>query len=394
VEDDKRLGPLAPEDVHARPVERASAKMPADARVLLGSYVIESASLRPPDVRTSVTAVDKAGAGSLYRIDIEVQGARLPITDGFPDIAAQTGETANHSPRQDGPWQGFRPPFHDLRVVPEKLKTPGVPQDWQFLDLEMQASPRYLFTDRSFPWCTFGRVTAQTYASDPTSSWHGTGVMIGPRHVLMNNRIVRWGGEGRNAGWVAFTPAYHRGAAPFGMAYAERIFFWRQLDVHMRTRDEHLGVFDYVVCVLDRRIGDVTGWVGWQDTYDPAWNGMPWWSMVAYSDDFANGEVLAFQDQIRVLETRQPVGTDPPGQALILENNAKCGTPKPFLEPGAPLFGWWHPPEPWPRVVGMHSTVLPKGYPYAAPFTGWGNSLAVGGPPLSWLIEHARAVFP
>jgi hypothetical protein len=109
--------------------------------------------------------------------------------------------------------------------------------------------------------------------------------------------------------------------------------------------------------------------------------------MVAYSADFANGEEPTFQDQVRVLDVRKPAGTDPPGQALVLENDAKFGVPAIF-EPGAPLFGWWHPPEPWPRVVGIHTTVK---VPWPI---DWLPSLAAGGLPLSWLIEHARAAFP
>ena len=385
----ERNRPLTSDEIRARPTVPASAEMPADARVLLGSYVVESATLRPPEVTTSMTPLEAGGrGGGRYRLDIELQGARLPLTNSLQGIATQAGSADERPPRLE---LGYRPPFHDLRVVPERLRTPDLPQEWQFLDQVAQPSPRYKFNDRSFPWCTFGRVTAPTYS--PSSNWHGTGVMIGPRHLLTNNRIVRWSPQGGDAGWVVFTPAYFHGEAPFGTAYAEKVFFWRQLEPIFPTRDEHLLAFDYVVCVLNRRIGDVTGWVGWQDTYDPAWNGLPYWSMVAYSADFSNGEAPAFQDQVRVLEVRKPAGTDPPGQALVLENNAKCGAPGPFWEPGAPLFGWWHPPEPWPRVVGMHSTVKGPMLPPTQPID-WGPSLAAGGLPLSWLIQQARSTFP
>jgi hypothetical protein len=367
--------------------------MPRDARLLLGSYVVESATLRQPEVRTTIVKLDP-GANDVgrYRLDVELLGATLPLTHALAATATHAGR-ADDRPPIGRAELGYRPPFHELRVVPQRLRTTGLLQDWQFLDFVEQPSPRYQFNDLSFPWCTFGRVTAQTYSPDYSSSWIGTGVMIGPRHVLMNNRMVRWNGEGKDAGWVVFTPAYFHGQAPFGTAYAEKVFFWRQLEPVFPTKDEYLVAFDYVVCVLNHRIGDITGWVGWQDTYDPAWNGMPFWSMVAYSDDFAHGEELTFQDQVRVWEARKPAGTDPPGQALVLENNAKCGPPRPFLEPGAPLFGWWHPPEPWPRVIGIHSTVKGPKIPITQPID-WGPSLAVGGLPLSTLIQQARAAFP
>jgi hypothetical protein len=388
---DEQNRPLTSDEIRARPTVPATAEMPADARVLLGSYVVESATLRPPEVTTNITPLEAGGGGGgRYRLDVELQGARLPLTNSLTGIATHAGSADERLPRLERAKLGYRPPFHDLRVIPDRLRTPDLPQEWQFLDEVAQPSPRYKFNDRSFPWCAFGRVTAPTYS--PSLNSHGTGVMIGPRHLLANNRIVRWNPQGGDAGWIVFTPAYFHGEAPFGTAYAEKVFFWRQLEPLFPTRDEHLLAFDYVVCVLNRRIGDITGWVGWQDTYDPAWNGLPLWSTVAYCDDFANGEEPTFQDQVRVLDVRKPAGTDPPGQALVLENNAKTGVSELFHEPGAPLFGWWHPPEPWPRVVGMHATV--KGPESFKPPVDWGPSLAAGGLPLSWLIEHARAAFP
>ena len=362
--------------------------MPTDARVLLGRYVVESATVHPPEVTTNITKLEPgACGGSRYCVDVELKGATLPLTNSLAAIAAQVGSADTRPQRLAEP--GYRPPFHDLRVVPERLHTPGVPQDWQFLDLDRpQPSPRYKFNDRSFPWCTFGLVTSQTWGPSP---WYSTGVMIGPRHVLISNKIVRWGGEGVNTGSVVFTPAYWHGQAPFGTAHAEKVFYWRQLEPAFPTKYEHWVAFDYVVCVLNRRIGDITGWVGWQDTYDAAWNGLPLWSMAAYSHDFADGEELAFQDQVRVWEVREPADTDPPGNALVLENNAECGAWS--YEFGAPLFGWWHPPEPWPRVVGIHSSLKGPQLPITDP-EDLGPSLAAGGLPLSSLIEYARAAFP
>ncbi len=393
MKDDEPARPLTHQEIHARRPDAASAAWPVDAHVVLGSYVIESATLQSPEVKARVTPLEQAGrTGPRYRIDVELHGARGPFAHTLPPIETHRATLEGLPPRLERVGQGFRPLFHELRAVPERFQAPHS-RDWQFLDLVPKASARYQFNDRSFPWCTFGRVSAQTYSPDPASSWHGTGVMIGPRHVLMSNRIVRWNREGGDAGWVTFTPAYFHGQAPFGTAYAEKVVYWRQLvDPTPPVRDEHLHALDYSVCILNRRIGDLTGWVGWQDTYNAAWNSMPWWSMVGYSKDFANGEVPVFQDQVRVLDARKPAGTDPPGQALVLENNARGGPPL-FWEVGGPVFGWWHPPEPWPRVVGVHVGSTGPKTPITEPID-WGTSLAAGGLALSWLIQQARAAFP
>ena len=43
---------------------------------------------------------------------------------------------------------------------------------------------RYVFSDTSFPWCTTGRV-------DVTGGW-GSGVLIGPRHLLCASHMMTW----------------------------------------------------------------------------------------------------------------------------------------------------------------------------------------------------------
>ena len=188
-------------------------------------------------------------------------------------------------------------------------------------------------------------------------------------------------------------PRYFHGVEPFGIAYAEKIFAWRQLERHFPTRDEHLVALDYVVCVLNHRIGDWTGWVGWNAGYNTAWNGLPYWDMVGYSYDFGNGHELVYQDGVRVIEARRPIAPpDPLSHAFILENDAQIGQAAlSFAESGAPVFGWWG--EPWPRVIGVFSTPRDAKLPHTIPVEYIGP-LAVGGLPLAWLIEHARAAFP
>src|SRR5437667_300728 len=122
---------------------------------------------------------------------------------------------------------------------------------------------RYTFSDTSFPWCTCGLVE--------TGGGNGSGVMIGPRHLMTASHVINWG-AGNTAGWLKFTPLYFDGSAPFGFAYGTRVYWYLKAD---SDGDGIIGstetAFDYVVVVLDSRLGDITGWMGSRG-YDTDWN--------------------------------------------------------------------------------------------------------------------------
>ena len=108
---------------------------------------------------------------------------------------------------------------------------------------------------RSAPrWSTVGLVE--------TNRGSGSGVMIGPRHLLTVSHVIDWTApEGFAADWVRFTPSSFDGDAPFGESYGVHIYWYLQEDGDgFITGDE--GNFDYVVVVLDRRLGETTGWMG------------------------------------------------------------------------------------------------------------------------------------
>ena len=155
--------PLTPEEIRALPASPASSAMPAAARVLLDSYVLDAADVRPPDVTTRVTRIENGRGDRVnrYRVELEAQGARLPFTGRWLPAITEIGRVDEHARRPTVNPQGYRPPFHDLRMIPERQRRPELPQEWQFLNDVAQPGPRYGFSDRSFPWCTFGRVTTE-----------------------------------------------------------------------------------------------------------------------------------------------------------------------------------------------------------------------------------------
>ena len=217
---------------------------------------------------------------------------------------------------------------------------------------------RYTFSDTSFPWCTMGRV-------DTAGGW-ASGVLVGPRHMLTCSHAMVWG-SGNSAGWVRFRPSFFDGNAPFGDAWATRWYAFRK--VTGPTIDATEAREDYVVLVLDRRIGDTCGWIG-SRTYSESWDGGSYWRHIGYPGDLAGGQRPSYERDIsldgRNNSSHRQVwhrGDVWPGQS------------------GGPFFAWWGG-EPWPRAVCVQS---------------WQNSQrngASGGSRLVDLIVRARNEFP
>src|SRR3546814_5933972 len=89
------------------------------------------------------------------------------------------------------------------------------------------------------------------------------------------------------AGWVRFRPSFFDGNAPFGEAWATRWYAFRK--VTGPTIDSAEAREDYVVLVLDRRIGETCGWLG-SRTYSDSWDGGSYWRHIGYPGDLAGGQ--------------------------------------------------------------------------------------------------------
>jgi hypothetical protein len=212
--------------------------------------------------------------------------------------------------------------------------------------------------------------------------------MVGPRHLLTSSRIVGWHADGPTD-WLVFTPSYYAGTAPFGSAYSVEIFSWRQLEY--LTYDSRLDLIanDYVVVVLDTRIGEATGWLG-SAVYNTAWNNQRLWDFVGYSNDFSSGQEPVFQNGIPITSVSTPPGSTPPNNALLMNYVAWMGE-FPEYENGGPFFGWWSGAV-GPTVIGVQ-TVYERTYP-PAPHVTYDHEYGCGGLPMVSLIQQALAAFP
>jgi V8-like Glu-specific endopeptidase len=241
--------------------------------------------------------------------------------------------------------EGFRPAHLALqpapRALPRRLRTPPFFQsvrsstDRKFgnqATTVFAPDNRRVFADTGYPWSACGRVDSPI--------GQGSGAMVGPRHLLTVSHIIQWNSDG-TAGWVQFRPAYFAPSEPFGDAWAVRTYY--KYKVQGPTLDWIEGMYDYVVCVLDRRIGDLTGWLGGKG-YTDGWDGGAYWSHVGYPGDVTGGNRPTFEGGIALdgawyeldsHEAMAHLGDVWPGQS------------------GGPFFGWWSP---GPYAVGVQSS--------------------------------------
>ena len=219
---------------------------------------------------------------------------------------------------------------------------------------------RYVFNDTHYPWCTCGRVDSP--------NGQGSGVLVGPRHLLTVSHMIQWNSDG-SAGWVRFTPSYFDGSAPFGTAWAVTTYFKNK--VSGPTIDWIEGMYDYVCCVLDHPIGNLTGWMGAKG-YTDGWDGGTYWSHIGYPGDLTGGNRPTYQGSISLdgywwefdsHEAMSHYADVWPGQS------------------GGPFFGWWSG-ESYPSAVATQSSQNSS------------ENNASGGQDLVDLILQARADHP
>ncbi len=150
---------------------------------------------------------------------------------------------------------------------------------------------------------------------------------------------------------------------------------------------------DYVVVVLQDRLGDQLGWLG-TTTYTSDWNGGSYWNHVGYSGDVGGGTRPAWELWFSIANSWQP-GFFETGSGQDIETFASLN----HGDSGGPVFGWWGDGGPYGgdnagpyivAVVSAEGTLDPV-------VTDWssrtGNWLA-GGSEMPDLLNQARGDYP
>ena len=352
---------------------RPSAKPPARVELTLGSIKL------PPGSKLDLVRV--RGSRDLYQVRAAVRGSELGRRLEYDRISTEriTRRSLEGIDLTSLDYEGRRPEYLRIDHVPGEvalrrsdIRYPPLGRKLKRgLDRPTNVFPpdqRYIYQDTSFPWCTVGRVDSPLGTA--------TGCTIGSRLLLTCNHVIQWNANG-TAGWVRFRPAYYNGSAPFGEAWATNVIWWTQVNGGDGMSDLETA-FDYVVCVLDTRMGDVVGYPGYR-AYDDDWNGGSFWQHMGYPVDLSGTERPAFQNSCVISSVGSQSTSGQTGLVLGHFNDIVPG------HSGGPAWGWWDG-EPWPRVVGVQSAEAST----PAPNTSGDNEYG-GGDALSALITWARS---
>lgn len=343
----------------------------------------ELATISVPLVDASLTGLKSTEtiqeAGRL-RVLAKVDANGLPGRRRFqriPTISLTQKEIDPRLARQD--LKGHRPSGVPTSFVPKKAKATRRIAKANDKNLDRSGTifgddDRYLFDDRSFPWRTTGKVR--------TAGGWGSGTTIGPRLVLTASHAVNWMGAADGAvDWITFTPGYFDGLGPWGEIAATHVIYWDQMSGPLSDQQT---AFDYVVLVMEERIGDIVGYPGFR-AYDSSFNGGAYWQYIGYPGELSSGERPAFQGDGVVSTVQNKSLSGQTGYVLGHFNEFTPG------QSGGAAWGWWGD-EPWPRVVGVGSTIGSTETKKPTDSTEGDNEYG-GGPALSALIAWARSNF-
>ena len=229
---------------------------------------------------------------------------------------------------------------------------------------------RIVFQDTSYPWRITGRIR--------TAVARGSGCMIGPRHVLTASHCVNWAADG-SVGWIEFSPGYYNGPGPWGTFAATTVYSFMK---NSGPLTDQQTAFDYVVLILDSRIGDTIGWAGTRN-FSSSWvDSVSSWVSVGYPGDLTSTERPVYQGSVRITSKQDFSFGGRTGSVLGHFSDITGGMS------GGPLWGTWSE-DAGPRVVGVCSTRQGPPIPVPDGSTSQDNEFG-GGSALLDLVNQAR----
>jgi V8-like Glu-specific endopeptidase len=232
---------------------------------------------------------------------------------------------------------------------------------------------RSVYYPGSYPWRCIGRIFTWTdWAGGGGWTWWGSGVLVGPRHVLTAGHVCPWD----SPSWaMKFVPSYWDGSPAAGSGAVSFVSDCRGWDTH-----ETVAGNDYAILRLYDPIGSWLGWMGTKP-YSSSWNGGNYWTLAGYPAAIAGGERPSDQSGIPVLDTD---GADDNSIEIEHHGDATGG------DSGGPFFGFWND---GPYAVGVTSGGERI---YGTPFGWWDedNNIEAGGNGMVDLVNWGRTNWP
>ena len=257
---------------------------------------------------------------------------------------------------------GMVPKWIGTSFAPTRLSAPPAPvvtRHGEKLDPLVIVPPqddRQPYSATVYPWICVCRITR------PDGGW-GSGVLIGPRHVLTASHVVQWTSSAAEKIEVNFA-----GSNAIGTAYTKTAYAYTKITggVTYSTVDE-----DYACITLTQRLGDRFGWLGTK-LYDSGWDGDNVWTTFGYPSGVARPNFPHLQSHVFLDEDEWDLGS---GRAMRTNADATKG------QSGSPMFAWW--PDNGVYAVAVMSAVSDGN-------TNWCS----GGSDLNRIVKHARTVDP
>ncbi len=254
-----------------------------------------------------------------------------------PGVAQYRLPTRKRSPTKSIPVHLFG--RKNVKGIATQPITPSIPGDvpWSPVPQRMRGST---FADRGYPWCAIGRVD--------TPVGHGTGCLVGPRHLLTASHLVKWLPDNR-AGSIRFRPAFNsdQADADVGEAsddvFATAVTVYKKIEVGSPPGIANGDVSaDMALCILERRVGDELGWLGTR-VYDDESDDESHWANVGYPSCQPNDGLRPIYDSGAPLES----------QDCGLGTVIRCAGAMASGHSGGSVFAFW--PD-GPYSIGVYSS--------------------------------------